>query len=139
MSDEQVSQVELLLQVAQQVEDLRLNRNVERRHGLITDDELRPERQGAGDAKPLALAAGKLVRVTALIIGAEPDKLKQLCHPLAHRLLQGARAGLRFDEAMHAQRFGEHRADGHSRVERGERVLKDDLHLAAQLAQLARA
>ena len=36
--DEQIGEAELLLQVLQQIEDLRLHRNVERRDRLVADD-----------------------------------------------------------------------------------------------------
>ena len=50
---------------AHEVEDLRLNRDVERRDGLVGDDELRIERERTREADPLALAAGELVRIEA--------------------------------------------------------------------------
>ncbi len=53
----------LALQVHQQVEDLRLNGHVQRRDRLVADDELRIERQRAGDADALAAAAVQLVRI----------------------------------------------------------------------------
>ncbi len=56
-------EAELVLQVLEQVEDLRLDRDVERRDRLVADDQLRLERERAGDADPLALAARELVRV----------------------------------------------------------------------------
>ena len=61
--DEQVSEPHLALQVDHQVQDLRLDRDVERRHRLVADDQLRLERERAGDADALALAAGELVRI----------------------------------------------------------------------------
>ena len=64
--DEEVGQAELLLQVLQQVDDLRLDRDVERGHRLVGDDEARLHRQGARDADPLALAAAELVRVAVV-------------------------------------------------------------------------
>ena len=51
------------LQVAQQVDDLRLNRHVERRHRLVGDDQPRVDRERAGDADPLPLTTGELVRI----------------------------------------------------------------------------
>ena len=42
--------------------------------------------------------------------------------------------GRRHDVVQH-QRLGENLADGHARVERRERVLEDQLHLAAQGAE----
>ena len=41
VGDEQVGQAELVLQVLEQVEDLRLDRDVERRDRLVADDQLR--------------------------------------------------------------------------------------------------
>ena len=37
--DEQVRQLELLLEIPEQVEDLRLDRDVERRHRLVEDEQ----------------------------------------------------------------------------------------------------
>jgi hypothetical protein len=55
--NEEVRKFELILQVAEKVEDLRLDRNVERRHGLVTDNDLGLESQRAGDGNPLPLTA----------------------------------------------------------------------------------
>ena len=55
--DEQVGELPLALQVLQEVDDLRLDRDVERRHRLVADDQPGTQRQGAGDADTLALAA----------------------------------------------------------------------------------
>ena len=62
VGDEQISQMHLLLQLLQQIDDLRLNRNIEGRHRLIADDKLGTDRQGAGDADALALAAAEFMR-----------------------------------------------------------------------------
>jgi hypothetical protein len=62
VGDEQVCQRELGLELLQQVDDLRLNRDVERGDGLVRDDEVWVDRQRTGDPDPLALAAGELVR-----------------------------------------------------------------------------
>ena len=50
------------LQVLEQVDDLRLDRDVERRHRLVADDEVWLGGERAGDADALALAAGEFVR-----------------------------------------------------------------------------
>ena len=62
VADEQQRQAELVLQVRQQVDDLRLDRDVERGDRLVADDQVRPGRERAGDADALALAAGEFVR-----------------------------------------------------------------------------
>ena len=78
--DEEVGQVEPVLQVAQQVEDLRLDRDVDGRDRLVEHDELRVERERARDADALALAAGELARIGARVLRAQADELEQLRH-----------------------------------------------------------
>ena len=65
VADEDVGQAELVLQVLQQVEHLRLHRDVERAHRLVEHQHLGLQRQAARDRDALALAAGELVRVLA--------------------------------------------------------------------------
>jgi hypothetical protein len=57
--DEQIRHAPLLLQIAQQIDDLRLHRNVQRAHRLVADDQFRFHRQRARDADALALAAAE--------------------------------------------------------------------------------
>ncbi len=87
------------LQVVEQVDDLRLDRDVERRDRLVADDQLRPQRERARDADPLALTARELRREPVVVLGVEPDELHQLLHlALARRALaqsRGSRTGRR--------------------------------------------
>ena len=55
-------QAEARLHVLQQIEDLRADRNVERRDRLVADDEFRIEHQRPRDADALALPAGEFMR-----------------------------------------------------------------------------
>ena len=61
VGDEQIGQAILFLQIEQQVDDLPLI-DVERRNGLVADDEFRLA-ASAGQWPPLVLAARQLVRV----------------------------------------------------------------------------
>ena len=54
--DEDVGESEVALQVLQEVQDLRLHRHVEGRDGLIADDQLGVDGEGARDADALALS-----------------------------------------------------------------------------------
>ena len=72
--DEQVRQPEVLLQVVQEVEHLRLHGHVERRHGLVEDEKLRIDGERSGDPDALALASRELVRVAARERGASPTR-----------------------------------------------------------------
>ena len=88
----------------------------------------RSERERAGDADPLALAAGELVREAVEVLGVQPDALEQLAR---------ARLPLVARHAGDAQRRGEDLADPLARVERRLRILEDHLHLAPQRRHLA--
>ena len=70
--DEQVGERELLLQLLEQVDDLRLDRDVERRDRLVRHDEVGVQGQRPGQADALALAAGELVRVAAGRVRGRP-------------------------------------------------------------------
>ena len=97
------------------------------RHRLVADDEARLDGERARDADALALAAGELVRIARRVLGAQPDLVEQLPHA---RVGRGA-----LGELVDREPLAHDRADGHARIERRERILEDDLHLAAQLPQ----
>src|SRR5665647_2111321 len=124
VGDEDVRQFELVLKVLEEVDHLRPDGHVEGAHRLVADDELRVERQGAGDADALALPARELVRVALGVLGAEPDGLEQLEDAL---LALGLGTDL-----VDLERLADDVAHAHARIQRGVRVLEDDLHVAAQ-------
>ena len=76
-----------LLQFQEQIDDLRLHRDVERRDRLVGDDERRIEGEGTREADPLALAAAELVRVPVEVRRVEPDQPEQLSDPVARSAL----------------------------------------------------
>src|SRR5690349_15873258 len=77
MGYEQVGKAQLLLQVLQKVQDLRLDGDIERRNRLVADQQFRPQRQRARDADTLTLPAGETVRITLDEARIEPDCLHQ--------------------------------------------------------------
>src|SRR5436190_315748 len=81
---EQVGELKLLLQVDQQVENLRLYRDVESRDRLIGDDEARIDGERTGNAKTLTLAAGKFMWVFAHRVYAQSDARVELGDPMFH-------------------------------------------------------
>src|SRR5215208_5185253 len=126
VGDEEISEAELALEVAQQVEHLGLDGDVQRGDGLVADDELGVNADGAGDANALTLAAGELVRVAVDEVGVEADLLEELARALAPVV-----------EAEVAQRLLDDAAHGHARVQRRVRVLEDHLDVAPQGPELA--
>src|SRR5947207_4362533 len=127
VSDENVRQPEPLLEIGQEIDDLRLDRDVERGHWLVADDELRLRRERARDADALPLSAGELVRITLGVLRCQADELQQLGDTLA---MPAGR------QAVQRKRLVEHLAHRHARVERRVRILKHDLQRAPAGAQL---
>ncbi len=65
VGDEQRGQPELGLEVLHQVDDLRLDGDVECRDGFVGDQQIRLERERASDPDSLSLSAGEGVRKPA--------------------------------------------------------------------------
>ncbi len=127
VGDEQVGQAKVALEIDQQVQDLRLDRHVERRHRLVAHDQRRPQDERTGDADPLALAAGEFVRIAVERIGRQADAADDLRHvPFA----LGA-----VTQPVHLERRVEKAADGLARIERAEGILEDHLHAPAVHSQ----
>ena len=127
--DHHVGQAQLVLQVLEQVDDLRLDRHVEGAHRFVGHDQLGPQGQGPGDPDALPLAAGELVRVAVVVLGVEADEFEQFLH-------------VAFDPAGHLDVLQPERgaydpSDRVPGVERRVGVLEDHLDLAPQRAHLA--
>src|ERR1700722_2098620 len=129
--DEQVGQLQLLLQVLQQIDYLRLDRDIERRDWLVEHEEAWIHRESPRDANSLTLAAGKFVRQTIHCVGAHPDHREQLGDSAL--LFRAAR------ELVNLDSFADDRAHAHPWIQRCVRVLKYELHLLAQRAKLGAA
>ncbi len=89
VGDEQHGHAHLALQLLQQLEDLRLDGDVEGRRRLVGYQQVRLVGECHGDHDALPLAARQLMRkrVEALFGIADADLLQQLEHARAHRLL----------------------------------------------------
>ena len=127
--DQHDGRAALTAQPLEQLDDLRLDRHVERRGRLVGDQQLGLGAQGQRQHHALAHAARELVRVA---VDARPraldaDLLQQRDGPLA-------RLGLR-DRLVRADRLDDLVADPVKRVEAGQRVLEH--HADAGAAHLA--
>lgn len=127
--DEHVGQAHLVLQVHQQVEYLRLDADVERGHGLITDDETGLHGERPGQAHALAAAAVQLMRIAV----HQPGGQAGYVHQLAHAVLQ---IGLVLINLVDYELLGYQLEDRVARVQAGIGVLEDELHLLAQRTHL---
>ena len=109
------------------LEDLGLHGDVEGGGGLVGDDDLGVVGDGHGDHRPLAHAAGELVRV-----GARPALRR--CGMPTRSSSSTARSHACFLETslMGEHRLGQLPADGVDRVQRRHRVLEDHGDLVAR-------
>src|ERR1044071_9669814 len=80
MSDEQIGKTEFGLQVLQNIQDLGLNGNIQRRNRLIADDKFRAERQGTCDPNTLTLTAREFVRIATGMVTLQPNLGKRFQH-----------------------------------------------------------
>ena len=99
VADEEIGEAELLAQADEQVQHLRLDRDVERGDRLVADQEARLHRERAGDADAAALPAGELVREAPREARVEADAL--------HDLGDVGIALARLDEAVHHRRLAD--------------------------------
>ena len=132
MGDQDHRHAEFLLQVADEVEDLRLHGDVERCRRLVGNQHVRAVGKRHGDHDALALAAGELVRIlveAGFGIG-DLDLAQKLQRPL-HRLFAA-------HLLMNTDCLDDLRADRIDRVERAHRLLEDHRDaVAAQRPALA--
>ena len=127
MGDEEHRKPEALLQIRKQIDDLSLNRHIQRRDRLVRDQHLRIHNKSTGDADPLALPARECGWTPVQNFLRHPHHLKDLLRLLFIIFL--------FTEMIHGEDLIKHGADRHSRIQRGIGILKDHLHLSVQLRQ----
>ena len=125
VADEEIGEPHPLLQLHQQVQDLALDREIQRRHRLVQHQHLRIEHQRARHRDPLPLSAREHVRIALVMLGAQAGQAQHLAR------LRGA---LRpsHGRTVDLQRLLEDRADLLARVERAVGILEHDLHRRAQ-------
>src|SRR5205807_2470787 len=113
--DEQVGQAELAAQVGKQIDDLGLDRDIERRDGLVEEKEPGGKRECPGDAHPLALAAAELVGISLCVPRVESHEVKDFADTGLDSLTVPAEVDERKRQALR---------DRAPRVESPDRVLK---------------
>ena len=119
----------LLVQRAHQVQHLGLDGHVQRRGGLVGQQQLRGTGQGDGDDHALLHAAGELMRVFIVAMGGNAHHFQHLLRLSAH--LGGALVAVQPDD------LGDLLAHGDDRVQGGHGVLEDHRDaLAAHVVHL---
>ena len=96
--------------------------------GSSSTTQARVERERAGDRDPLALPAGELVGVAAQHVPAHARPARAGSRPASSRCTDRA-------PLVDLERLADRLGDRLARIERRVRVLEDDLHVAAGVAQ----
>jgi hypothetical protein len=78
VGNEQIGQTELGLEIKQNVEDLRLNRNIQSRHSFVGHNEFSIHCQGSGDADALTLTAREFVWVTFIVFRSQTNTIHEV-------------------------------------------------------------
>ena len=89
MGDEQHRHAELLAQIAQEREDLRLCRHIESGRGLIGDQQARLASERDREQRALAHAARQFMRIGARERGRQPDEVEELARPARRPVVAG--------------------------------------------------
>ena len=126
--DKQIGDAFLFLIILEQIDDLGLNGNIERRDGLIADHQIRLKHQCPRNPDTLSLPAGELVRVAACMLSGQPDTVQHLIDQIVGRRLV-------WYDAVGDQRLRNDVPDSHSRVQRGVWILENHLHLFSERLQ----
>ena len=144
VGDQEVGDLPFPLQLEQAVEDLGLDGDVERAGRFVQHDQPRVDDERPGQRETLASAAGELVRVLVEAIDRQPHGRQHLLHRLPDR--RGGHPGRErrprvtggptIVEILRPDRFSDDLPYPKSRVEGADRVLENDLHVAAPRAQL---
>jgi hypothetical protein len=130
VADEDDGHPVLASQPIDQMQDLRLDRNIERRDSLVAHQQIRAQHRCPRDGHTLTLAAGQLRR-----------------EPLRQRLIQPDRSHPGVDGAlpfsagparrMHPQGLGDRFANGQARIEAAARILEHGLDGATKAPSCA--
>jgi len=124
MGDKKVGEIKLTLQFDEQVEDLRLNGDVQRGYRLVGDHQSWIQGQGPGNDNPLSLPAAELVRETVDVLGQETHDR----HHLPHLFVTLSARQNAVDERTLADE-PPHRPPW---VQGGVGILKDNLHVPSE-------
>ncbi len=129
MGNENVGQPQVSLQLLKQIQNLRLNRHIQCRHRLVTDNQLRVHCQGTGNADSLTPSPVQLVRIHIHV---------PVCQAYGAHQLQCALLNitLGFQKLVLCDGLADELHHRLSRIQGRKRILEHHLHLLAQRAHL---
>src|SRR5690606_1157810 len=129
VAHEEPGDAERPAELAEKLEDARLDRDVEGGDGLIEDEEVGLEDDGAGDRHSLTFSARELVRKAVPERRIEPTADEGIPHERAPLLAIAA--------LVDREPLLDGGADGLARIERAPGILEDELEARAEGAKLS--
>ncbi len=127
VGNKQEGDAKLALQVEHQINNLRLNRHIQRRDGLVGNHHFGVQRQRAGYTDALTLPARKFMRITLSMFRQQSHFIQQPGNALLrlatrHRLVD-------------QQRLHNGEADRQPGIQRGVGILEDKLNITPQMGE----
>src|SRR4051795_11960523 len=129
MRNEKGGKILLTPQQFQQIHNLRLNGNVERRDWFVSNYEIRIDSESSRNPDPLSLASGEFMRISLHKAFAETNSLHQFLNALVS--LPAPRQTKRFEW------LSNYLPNCHARIQRSVRILKNNLKMPALITHLS--
>ena len=124
--DKEDSQAKASTKIVKKVNNLRLDRNVERGYGLVGYDHLRLHNNSSRDSYTLSLSTGELVRISVSVLAHETNHLKYLVYLFVDVILIG--------NSVDNQTLCDDITYCHTGIKRGDGILEDHLDLSDKLS-----
>lgn len=127
--DEQERQLPFVLEAFEQIDNLRPDRHIQSTDGFVGEDDFRIRGKGPSNADTLALPPGKLVREFRHGASRKADLFEQLTHTFL--------AFSSVSQPMNDEWLSDDGANGHARIERAVRILKNHLNTSSVGSELS--
>lgn len=120
VADEEVGQLKLFAKIHEQVQNLRLDRDIQGRHGFITDQDVGIHGECAGDTDALSLSTAELMRIARLERGLKAGAPQLSVHEVCF---------VYCDQLVKARSFRDDLCYVHTRIKRCVGILENHLYL----------
>jgi len=139
VSNKEIRELQLLLELFESIEDLGLNGDVERRNRFIANNEFRIKRKGSCDTNALALATREFVRITGGLFRRKTNGGHEFEHPFMAIILEREALFLAFfkkEFLVGINRLGDDVFDGHTGIQRRIGILENHLSVEMEILQV---
>ena len=125
--DEQIGDFRFDLEILQKIQDLRLDRDVQRADGLVADNEIGLECKARAMPMRWRCPPENSCGYREAKLGSSPTRARRDA-TLSLRSLPR--------QAVNLDRLADDVADAHARIQAADRILEDNLHVTAKMTKL---